>query len=152
MRKVNIPSGKQPWVSHHRCVSKAFNRNTRSLSLVNKASFSLPADLNSAFSSLGKPASRSRRETAGSLGCRVGSPSSWLWQLVWHLGFARGPPFHLSSALEQMGWVAILSLVSLRVTKSGYVNPLAQDCTSGPAEPGHPLPRPEDSPALHPFS
>lgn len=148
MRKVNIPSGKQPWVSHHRCVSKAFNRNTRSLSLVNKASFSLPADLNSAFSSLGKPASRSRwetagsldcRVTAGSLGCRVGSPSSWLWQLVWHLGFARGLPFHLSSALEQMGWVAILSLVSLRITKSGYVNPLAQDCTSGPAEPGHPF-------------
>ena len=137
MRKVNIPCGKQPWVSHHRFVSKAFNRNTRSLSLVNKASFSLPADLNSAFSSLGKPANRSRGETAGSLGCRVGSPSSWLWQLVWHFGFARGLPFQLS--LEQMGWVAILSLVLLRNTKSGDVNPLAQDCTQGLAEPGCPF-------------
>ena len=81
MRKVNIPSGKQPWVSHHRFVSKAFNRNTRSLSLVNKASFSLPADLNSAFSSLGKPANRSRGETAGSpeelmvLKCGIGEDS-----------------------------------------------------------------------------
>lgn len=72
MKKVNIQSGKQPWVSHHHWDSKAFNRNTHSLCLVNKARFSLCADLNSAFSSLGKPASHSSWETAGGLGGWVG--------------------------------------------------------------------------------
>lgn len=56
MRKVNIQSCKQPWVSHSHWDSKAFNRNTHSLFLINRARASMCADLNSVFSIPGKPA------------------------------------------------------------------------------------------------
>lgn len=68
MSEVNIHSGKQPWVSHHRGDLKALNRNTHSPPLINKVRVSVCADLNSAFLSLGERASHSRWETTGGLG------------------------------------------------------------------------------------
>lgn len=56
MRKVNIQSHKQPWVSHSHWDSKAFNRNTHSLFPINRTRASMCTDLNSVFSIPGKPA------------------------------------------------------------------------------------------------
>lgn len=80
MREVNIRSGKQPWVSHQHRDSKAFNRNTHSRSLINKARFSVCADLSSAFLSLGKPAvlaGRRQAVWAMGLGCVLSDFGCW---------------------------------------------------------------------------
>lgn len=127
MRKVNIQSGKQSWVSHHRWDSKAFNRNTHSLSLVNKARFSVCADLNSACSSLGNPARCSSWETAGGLGGRRGWAALFL---VLARLLCKGLPLHHHSlAFERRTQVAILTSVPMRSTKPRNVSSFARGHT-----------------------
>lgn len=73
MRKVNIQSRKQPWVSHSHWDSKAFNRNTHSLFLINTARASMCADLNSVFSIPSKPARHPSHRLQTGLAVGLGS-------------------------------------------------------------------------------
>lgn len=119
MRKVNIQSRKQPWVSHSHWDSEAFNRNTHSLFLINRAGASMCADLNSVFSIPGKPA----RHPSHTLqtGWAVGLGSFYLVLAIgWHLCFVRNC-FSLSllcttlcvrssvcAALTELSWAGYL--------------------------------------------
>lgn len=130
MRKVNIQSGKQPWVSHHRGDLKAFNRNTHSLSLINKVRFSVCADLNSAFLSLGKRASHSRWETTGSLG---------RWVEFFFLVLAVGSTFALQRA-------TFSSLFGLRANRmDGH----SHSCTSEDVSPEIQIDLPKTTQQIH---